>query len=139
MARIMGIDYGKKRTGIAVTDPLQIIASALETVSTPDLFSFLNQYLATEEVEIIVVGEPLNLDGSPTDATPLVYQFVKKLKTKFPSIPIELTDERYTSKRAKEFILKSGVNKKKRRDKSLVDKISAALILEDYMKTKQGW
>jgi len=134
MARVMGIDYGTKRTGIAVTDPLQIIASNLETVPTNNLFPWLKSYFEIEEVEKIIVGEPLHLDGNPAQIAPLVYTFVKKLEKLYPDKEVILQDERFTSKEAFDIILKSGIKKKKRRDKSLVDKISAALILESYMK-----
>ena len=129
----MGIDYGAKRVGIAVTDPLKIIASGLQTVATKEIFDFLNNYLKKEEVECIVVGDPIGLDDLPTDATPLVKAFLKKLAKQFPKIKIATFDERFTSKRAKEIIFQSGVSRKKRREKALVDKISAALILQDYM------
>lgn len=134
MARILGIDYGTKRTGIAVTDPLRIIASGLDTVSTEALEGYLTQYLAAEEVECIVVGMPLYPDGNPAQIAPQVEDFVKKLKKLFPDIEVITWDERYTSEEAKRIILQSGAKKKQRRDKSLVDKISAALILEDYLK-----
>ncbi len=134
MARILGIDYGTKRTGIAVTDPLKIIASGLDTVSTEALEGYLTQYLAAEEVECIVVGMPLYPDGNPAQIAPQVEVFVKKLKKLFPDIEVITWDERYTSEEAKRIILQSGAKKKQRRDKSLVDKISAALILEDYLK-----
>lgn len=134
MARILGIDYGTKRTGIAVTDPLKIIASGLETVSTEDVEAYLAQYLAAEEVERIVVGMPLYPDGNPAQIAPQVEVFVKKLKKLFPGTEVITWDERYTSEEAKRIILQSGAKKKQRRDKSLVDRISAALILEDYLK-----
>lgn len=130
----MGIDYGTKRTGIAVTDPLKIIASGLETVSTEDVEVYLTQYLTVEEVECIVVGMPLYPDGNPAQIAPQVEVFVKKLRKLFPEIEVITWDERYTSEEAKRIILQSGAKKKQRRDKSLVDKISAALILEDYLR-----
>ena len=133
MARILAIDYGGKRTGIAVTDPLQICANGLDTVATTDLFDFLERYTQAEEVEQFVVGEPLNMDGTPTHNTQPVYNFVKKLKAKYPTIPVALIDERMTSKQAKQIIFDAGVKKKKRRDKSLIDKVSAVVILQDYM------
>lgn len=130
----MGIDYGTKRTGIAATDPLKIIASGLETVPTGELLDFLAAYLSREEVEAIVVGMPLYPDGNPAQIAHLVEGFVKKLKELFPSVAVITWDERYTSEEARRIILQSGARKKQRRDKSLVDKISAALILEDYLK-----
>lgn len=133
MGRILAIDYGTKRTGLAVTDPLQIIANGLDTVATPDLFAYLEDYLSREEVTLFVVGEPLHADGSPAQIAHLVVGFVRKLRKKYPDIPVEMIDERYTSEEAKLIIRNSGLKKKKRRDKSLVDKISAVLILQDYL------
>jgi putative Holliday junction resolvase len=135
MSRILAIDYGTKRTGIAVTDPLQIIASGLTTVATAELFDFLAKYFQDEEVEKIVVGEPLHPDGNPAQIAHLVVGFVRKLKKEFPDKEVVMQDERFTSENAKQILLQSGIGQKKRRDKSLVDKISAALILEDYMKS----
>lgn len=134
VARILGIDYGLKRTGIAATDPLKIIASGLETVSTENVEDYLSQYLAAEEVERIVVGMPLYPDGNPAQIAPQVEAFVKKLQKLFPETEVITWDERYTSEEAKRIILQSGAKKKQRRDKALVDKISAALILEDYLR-----
>ncbi|MBK8555150.1 MAG: Holliday junction resolvase RuvX [Lewinellaceae bacterium] len=133
MGRILSIDYGTKRCGIAVTDPLKIIASGLTTVATETLLIFLQQYLAAEEVECIVVGLPLHPDGNPAQIAPEVDRFVKKLREQFPDKNVERQDERYTSNDAKRIILQSGVKKQKRRDKGLVDKVAAALILEQYM------
>jgi len=133
MSRILGIDYGTKRIGIATTDPLQIIASGLTTVATKDIFTFLEEYLSQEEVECIVVGEPLNEDGTPSQIHHFVVGFIRKLKKIYPDIKIETQDERYTSRDAKRIILQSGAKKKKRRDKALVDKVSAGLILQAYM------
>ena len=135
MSRILAIDYGTKRTGIAVTDPLQIIASGLTTVATGELFDFLAHYFKEEEVETIVVGEPLHPDGNPAQIAHLVVGFVRKLKKEYPDKEVVMQDERFTSENAKQILLQSGIGQKKRRDKSLVDKISAALILEDYMKS----
>ncbi|MEL7120374.1 MAG: Holliday junction resolvase RuvX [Bacteroidota bacterium] len=136
MARILAIDYGTKRTGIAVSDPLQIIASGLDTVPTENLLDFLTNYMESEEVETIVIGEPFHLDGTPAQIAPLIYQFIDKLKVKFPHLPVEKVDERFTSEEAKQVILRSGVKKKKRRDKSLIDKVSAVLILQTFMDKK---
>ncbi len=133
MARIIGIDYGTKRTGLAVSDPLQIIASGLDTIPTEKVFDFLEHYMTQEEVECIVVGEPLHQDGQPAQIAHLVVGFVRALKKRFPSTEIATIDERYTSQDAKEIILQSGVKKKKRRDKGLVDKVSAVLILQSFM------
>ncbi len=137
MARIIGIDYGTKRVGLAVSDPLQIIASGLDTVPTPNIFEYLRQYISTEEVEAIVVGEPYNLDNSPGKIAHLVSRFIKKLNKEFPDIPVSTIDERYTSKDAKRIILQSGAKKKKRRNKELVDKISAVLILQEFMEERR--
>lgn len=134
MARIIGLDYGRKKTGIAVTDPLQIIVSPLTTISTIDLIEYLEEYIGNEEVEKIVIGEPLHADGTKSDNHEEVIKFSDKLKTLFPKIEVELQDEYLTSKLAKEIIIKSVPSRKKRRDKSLVDKISATLILQDYLK-----
>ena len=130
----MGIDYGTKRIGLAVTDPLKIIVSPLETVATTMIFDHLQEYLSQEEVEKIVVGDPKHPDGNPSQIAHLVLGFVRKLKKQFPEIEVITWDERYTSVQAKEIILASGLGKKKRREKELVDKVSASLILEDYMK-----
>jgi len=136
MGRILAIDYGTRRCGIAVTDPLQIIASGLTTVSSSDLFSFLGKYMAEEEVEAIVVGYPLELDGSPTRITHLVKGLIRQLKKRFPDVRIETMDERYTSAEAQQLLLQTGVRKKKRREKGLIDKLSAAIILNDYMEAR---
>lgn len=133
MARIMGIDYGTKKTGIAVTDSLQIICSGLDTIPTLSLYDFIKKYLETEEVEKIVVGMPLHEDGNPAQIAHLVVGFIRKLRKLYPAIEVVEWDERGSSKAAKEVILLSGTKKSKRRDKSLVDKIAAALILQDYM------
>jgi len=133
----MSIDYGTKRIGIAVSDPLQIIATGLDTVATKEIFDFLESYLENEAVETMVVGEPMHLDGNPTHVTPLIEKFILEVKKRFPKIEIARQDERFTSVEAKSIILKSGAKKKKRRDKSLVDKISAVLILQEYMESQR--
>jgi len=133
MARILAIDYGTKRTGLAVTDPLQIIGSGLETVPTHQLLVYLQEYLEAEEVETILIGEPKHLDGNPTKLVPEIKALGRKIKKLYPTISIVYRDERFTSEMAKEVILKSGVKKKKRRDKSLVDKVAAAIILQEYL------
>ena len=135
MPRILAIDYGLKRTGIAVTDPLKIIATALTTVESPKLIQFLKDYFKKEEVELIVVGEPKNWDESDTHATPLVKKLVEKLKKEFPQMPLKLVDERYTSKMAGDAIIEMGIRKKDRRDKSLVDKVAATIILQEYLRS----
>ncbi len=133
MSRILCIDYGKKRTGIAVTDPLQIIATGLTTVDSSELISFLEKYFLQEPVELIIIGEPKNLDDSDTHATPLVKEIVKKLEKKFPQIPIKKVDERFTSKMAKQAMLDMGMKKKDRRNKRTVDEIAATIMLQEYM------
>ncbi len=133
MARIMGIDYGSKRIGLAVTDPLQIIVNGLDTVPKEKIFDYLSTYLESEQVEKIVVGEPLHLDGRPAKIAGEVNKFISQIQKQFPNIPVVTHDERFTSKSAKEILLKSGARKKKRRDKALVDKLSAVLILQDYL------
>lgn len=133
MARIMCIDYGKKRTGIAVTDPLQIISTGLNTIDTHKLLDYLKQYVSREEVELIVVGEPKNLDDSDTHATPLVRRFLKTLAKEFPQIPVTTVDERYTSKMARQAMLEMGMKKKERRNKRNVDEIAATMMLQEFM------
>jgi putative Holliday junction resolvase len=133
MARIMAIDYGKKRTGLAVTDPLQIIATGLTAVDTHQIWTFLKNYFATEPVELVLIGDPKNLDDSDAHATPLVKAFVAKFKKDYPAIPIELVDERYTSKMAMRALIDSGVKKKDRRDKKLIDEVSATIMLQEYL------
>lgn len=133
MPRILAIDYGTKRTGLAVTDPLQIIASGLETVATAELISYLENYLNTEEVETIVIGEPFYPDGNPAQLAGTIRELAGKLQKRFPNVRVALQDERFTSEDAKAIILQSGIKKKKRREKALVDKISAVLILQDFL------
>ncbi|MCB9081575.1 MAG: Holliday junction resolvase RuvX [Lewinellaceae bacterium] len=135
MARILAIDYGTKRTGLAVTDPLQLIANGLDTIPTEQLFPFLEKYLLQEEVATIVVGDPKYPDGNPAQIAHLVVGMVRKLERMYPSIPIVMQDERFTSEDAKAIIRQSGVSQKKRRDKSLVDKVAAILILQDYLES----
>ena len=136
MGKVLGIDYGTKRTGIAITDAMQIIATGLTTVATHNLEDFITDIVAKENIECIVVGEPKNLDGSATDSTGHVNGFIKRLKQKFPAIPIHQIDERFTSKIAKQSILASGVKKKGRQNKSLVDEVSATIILQNFLDYK---
>ena len=133
MARIISLDYGLKRTGIAVTDPMQIIATGLTTVETPKLMQFLKDYFAKETVELILIGEPKNLDDSDTHATGPVKQFIARLKKTFPLIPIETADERYTSKMATRAMIDMGMKRKDRRNKALVDEIAATMMLQEYL------
>ena len=137
MARILSIDYGKKRTGLAVTDPLQLIAGGLATVSTSTLFEYLSQYVAKETVERIVIGEPRQPNGQPSENLARVQQFVNRWRKAMPQIPIEYYDERFTSVLAHQAMLEGGLRKKARQDKALVDEISATIILEDYMRSKK--
>ena len=134
MPRIISIDYGAKRTGLAVTDPLQIIATGLTTVESKELIPFLKDYFAKEEVELIIIGEPKNWDDTDTHATPLVEKIIKQLEKNFPTIPIKKVDERYTSKMAKDAMLEMGLKKMQRRDKKLVDEIAATIMLQEYMR-----
>ena len=138
MARIMAVDYGIKRIGLAVTDPLQIIANGLDTVSTDKIWDFLENYFQQEEVEQLVIGEPTHLDGTPTYLEDNISKFILEFKAKYPKIIVDRQDERMTSVSAREIILQSGAKKKKRRDKSLIDKVSAVLILQDYMERKRN-
>lgn len=135
MPRILCIDYGLKRTGIAVTDPLQIIATGLTTVDSPELVLFLKKYFQQEDIELIVIGEPKNLDNSDTHATPLVAKMIERLRKEFPHIPIKKMDERFTSKMAKQAMLDMGMKKKDRRNKRTVDEIAATIMLQEYMGT----
>jgi putative Holliday junction resolvase len=136
VARILSIDYGRKRTGLAVTDPLQIIAGGLATVSTSELFDFLKSYVARESVERIVIGEPRQSDGTPSENYARVEQFVNRWRKAVPAIPIEFYDERFTSVLAHQAMIDGGLKKKARQNKALVDEISATIILEDYMRSK---
>ena len=133
MARIICIDYGGKRCGLAVTDPLQIIATALTTVDTKDLFTYLAAYFAKEPVELILIGEPLNLDDTPTHATPLVKKAIIDLEKKFPTIPIKTVDERYSSKNAVRAMVEMGMKKNDRRDKKTIDRVAATMLLQEYL------
>ena len=134
MARILSIDYGAKRTGLAVTDPLQIIATGLTTVESKQLIPFLKDYFAREEVELIIIGEPKNWDDTDTHATVLVEKIIKQLQKNFPAIPITKVDERYTSKMAKDAMLEMGLKKMQRRNKKLVDEIAATILLQEYLR-----
>lgn len=134
--RIMAFDYGTKRIGIAVTDPMQIIATALTTVHPLDIWSFLEKYLQEEAVEAFVVGKPLQLDGSASESAMHVVGFMRKLKKTYPGIAVHEVDERFTSKMASSVIAQSGKSKSKRQDKALVDTVSATIILQTYMETK---
>ena len=136
MARILSIDYGKKRTGLAVTDPLKLIAGGLATVSTSELFNYLQQYVKQEQVEKVIIGKPLQTNGEASENLNRVQQFVNRWKKNMPQIPIEYYDERFTSVLAHRAIIDSGIGKKARQNKALVDEISATILLQDYMESR---
>jgi len=136
MSRIISIDYGLKRTGLAVTDPLKIIATGLTTIESKQLIPFLKDYFSKEQVELIIIGEPKNWDDTDTHATPLVEKCIKDLQKNFPAIPIKKVDERYTSKIARDSMLEMGLKKKQRRNKALVDEIAATILLQDYLRSQ---
>ncbi len=137
MARILAIDYGGKRTGLAVTDPLQIIATGLSTIESKELIPYLKKYFLTEAVELIIIGLPKNWDDSDTHGTPLAEAAIKKLQKSFPQIPLKTVDERYTSKMAKDAMLQMGMKKKDRQIKGNVDIIAATIILQEYLHSIQ--
>lgn len=136
MGRIVALDYGKVRTGIAVTDELQLIASGLTTVETKQLLNFLRKYVSEEKVEKFVIGEPKQMNNLPSESEELIKPFLRTLDGVFPKIPVERQDERFTSKMAFQTMIDSGLNKKRRRDKALVDEISATIILQAYLNRK---
>ena len=133
MARLLAIDYGTKRTGIAVTDELQIIASGLTTVATEDIFTFLKTYTSEEQVELFIVGEPKQMNNQASESETAIIKFLDRLKESFPEIPIKRIDERFTSKIAFQTMIDSGLSKKQRRNKALIDEISATIILQSYL------
>ncbi len=133
MARILAFDYGEKRIGIAITDELQIIASGLTTIETKKIFSFLTDYMQKENVELFIVGEPKQMNNSASESEYLIKIFIEKLSTTFPKTPIRRIDERFTSKLAFQSMIDSGLKKKQRQNKSLIDEISATLILQSYL------
>lgn len=136
MARILAIDYGTKRTGIAVTDELQIIASGLTTVNTKELIPFLKKYISTETVELFLIGEPKQMDNTASESEVHIQKFIEALSKEIPQIQIKRVDERFTSKMAFQTMIDSGLKKKQRQNKALVDEISATLILQSYLYTK---
>lgn len=138
MPRILSIDYGLKRTGIAVTDPLKIIATGLTTIASPELIRFLKDYFSKEVVELVIIGEPKNWDDTDTHATPLVRSILKKLKKEFPLMPFKTVDERFTSKMASQAMIDMGMKKMQRRNKALVDEIAATILLQEYMRSQEG-
>ena len=137
MGRVLAIDYGVRRTGLAVTDPLQIIPGGLTTVETPKLLQFLKDYLSREPVESFVVGLPKQTNGRNSDNLPRVMAFVEQLQKAFPAVPVDMWDERYTSVLAHQTILQSGIGKMARRNKALIDEVSATIILQGWMERKQ--
>ncbi len=139
MPRILAFDYGTKRIGIAVTDPLQIIATGLDTVHPKDIVAYLAKYLALEAVELFVVGEPKQMDGSPSQSARHVRGFITILKKHFPEIPIEMIDERFTSKMASATVAQSGLKKSDRQNKERIDTISATIILQSYLEKKRNF
>ena len=134
--RVLAIDFGQKRTGIAVTDELQLIASGLTTVETALLFDFLKGYFIKEKVEKVLIGEPKQMNNEPSQSAPLINAFVEKFKTQFPDMEIERADERFTSKMAFQTMIDSGLKKKQRQNKALVHEISATILLQDYLSRK---
>ena len=137
MARILSIDYGRKRTGVAVTDPLQLIAGGLATVATSELYDWLVQYIKQEQVERIIIGEPRQMNGQPSENMQRVQQFVNRWRKAQPDIPVEFYDERFTSVLAHQTMLDGGLHKKARQDKALVDQISATIILQNYLESRR--
>lgn len=138
MGRIMGIDYGRKRTGVAVTDPLQIIAGNLATVPTHTLMQFIKDYIAREQVDRIVIGQPTQLNGQPSESMKYITPFVNRLRKELPEMPVVMYDERFTSTIAHQAMIDGGMKKSDRRDKARVDAIAATIILNDYLQSKQN-
>ena len=136
MPRVLAIDYGAKRTGIAVTDEMKIIASGLTTIPTADLFDFLKQYFTTEKVERVLVGEPKQMNGQHSESAEIIEKFIEKFGQTFPLIPLEKVDERFTSKMAFQTMIDSGLKKKQRQNKALIDEIAATILLQDYLSRK---
>ena len=137
MARILSVDYGKKRTGLAVTDPLQIIAGGLATVATSQLMQFLEDYMRREDIEMLVVGEPKQPNGQPSENLQRVRQFVENWKNRHPEVPVEYYDERFTSVLAHQAMIQGGLRRKARQDKALVDEISATIILQSFLESRR--
>jgi putative holliday junction resolvase len=136
MPRIIAIDFGQKRTGIAVTDEMQIIASGLTTINSAEIFEFLKNYFLSEKVEKIIVGEPKQMNGTPSESASIIEKFVEKFKTLFPEMPVESVDERFTSKMAFQSMIDGGLSKKKRQNKALIDEIAATILLQSYLERK---
>lgn len=136
MPRILAIDYGQKRTGIAVTDEMQIIASGLKTIETKEIFEFLKTYFTAEKVEKVIIGEPKQMNGLPSESATMIAEFVNKFKIAFPVMPIECVDERFTSKMAFQTMIDSGLKKNQRKNKALIDEIAATILLQSYLNRK---
>jgi putative Holliday junction resolvase len=136
MPRILAIDYGMKRTGIAITDEMQIIASGLTTVASPTLIAFLKDYFTKEKVEKVIVGEPKQMNGTPSESTAIIEKFIKTFQKEFPEMPLDRIDERFTSKMAFQTMIDSGLKKNQRKNKALIDEIAATIMLQDYMNKK---
>jgi len=137
MARILSIDYGQKRTGIAVTDDFQIIASGLTTIPSTDIIPFLKTYFSKENVEIVIIGEPKQMNGLPSESTEIIEKFIIQFQTEFPMMKMERVDERFTSKMAFQTMIDSGLKKKQRQNKGLIDEIAATILLQDYLNYKK--
>ena len=137
MARILSIDYGQKRTGIAVTDDFQIIASGLTTIPSTDIIPFLKTYFSKENVEIVIIGEPKQMNGLPSESTEIIENFITQFHTEFPNMKMERVDERFTSKMAFQTMIDSGLKKKQRQNKGLIDEIAATILLQDYLNYKK--
>ncbi len=133
MGRILAIDYGKKRVGLAVSDPLKIIATRLTTVSSEEIWNFLEDYLVKEDVEMVLIGYPMQLNNKPSDAVQYVNPFIKKFQSRYRQLPVRLADERFTSKMAFQAMIDAGLKRKERRNKGLVDGVSATIILQSYL------
>ena len=137
MARILSIDYGLKRTGIAVTDDFQIIASGLTTIPSAELIIFLKTYFSKENVETVIIGEPKQMNGLPSESTEIIEKFIVQFQSEFPTMKMERVDERFTSKMAFQTMIDSGLNKKQRKNKGLIDEIAATILLQDYLNYKK--
>ena len=137
MARILSIDYGQKRTGIAVTDDFQIIASGLTTIPSAELLSFLKTYFSKENVETVIIGEPKQMNGLPSESTEIIEKFIVQFHAEFPTMKMERVDERFTSKMAFQTMIDSGLKKKQRQNKGLIDEIAATILLQDYLNYKK--
>ena len=138
MGRIMAIDYGRKRVGVAITDPLQLIANGLDTIATHSIFDFLKEYFSKEQVDMLVVGYPVKMNNEPSEAVRYVNEFLRKFEKLYPERRIFLMDERFTSKMASQAMIDGGLKKKQRQDKAMVDKVSATIILQSYMQMKDN-